>query len=231
MCLAVLSAGLAWWFNRPETKVEIVSLDVVPGADAEGPLKPGGVYEMIPPKIRVTLRNIGDQVSVMTGAELEVLDYAHLPQCWPGAGPIAVSQAYNAVLPRDPRPHDKIAVDVAQEIAPNGTDRFEFALQLANPEDANGIHFYQLKVSLIRDGSHKMDAGIAVVGAPEVYEAKPSPVDLAAPGEIGECFGRLASDYERVQQWQGKGQHTIHSVAVSEVLPFQKVRSATAWRR
>jgi hypothetical protein len=204
VCLALLPIGLTWWINRPETEVEIVSLNVVPGADVEGPLKPGGVYELIPPKVQVTLRNIGDQVSVVTGAELEILDHAHLPQCWPGAGPTPVSQTYDAVLPLVPRSHETIAVDVAQDIAPNGTDRFEFALQLPDPDEADGIRFYQLRVSLIRDGSHKMDAGIVVVGAPEVYDAKPSPEDLAAAGEIGECFGRLAIDYQRVRAWQGE---------------------------
>ncbi len=101
-----------------------------------------------------------------------------------------------------PRPHDTIAVKrVAQEIAPKGTDQFEFALQLHNP-DALGTHMYQLRVSLIREGSHKIDAGVAVVGAPKVVNSNPTPVDLS--GELGECFRRLAIDYRRVQEWQGE---------------------------
>ena len=172
VCLALLSAALTWWINRPETELELVKLDVVPGSHGEE-VNERGEYELVPPKVRMTLRNIGDQVSVVTGAKLEILDYAYWPQCQPGAGPIPVSQSYNAVLPVDPRPHDTISVDhVAQEIAPNGTDQFEFALQLRNP-DAPGTHMYQLKVSLIRDGSHQRDAGVVVVGAPEVFELKP----------------------------------------------------------
>ena len=80
---------------------------------------------------------------------------------------------------------------MSQEIAPNGTDQFEFALQLRNP-DAPGTHMYQLKVSLTRDGSHNIDAGVAVVGAPEVFDSNPTTEDLAASGEVGECFRRLA---------------------------------------
>ena len=162
VCLALLTAALTWWINRPKTELEIVRLEVVPGSHVEGPLKPGGKVEMVPPKIRVTLRNIGDQVSVVAGAEFEVLDYAYWPQCQPGAGPILVSKSYDAVLPVDPRPHDTIAVKrVAQEIAPKGTDQFAFALQLRNP-DVPGTFMYQLRVSLIRDGSHKIDAGVEV---------------------------------------------------------------------
>jgi TIR domain len=202
VCLALLSAALTWWINRPKTELDLVKLDVVPGSSGEGPNERGEV-ELVPPKIRVTLRNIGDQVSVVTGAELEILDYAYWPQCQPGAGPMLVSQSYNAVLPVDPRPHDIIPVEhVAQEIAPNGTDQFEFALQLRNP-DAPGTHMYQLKVSLTRDGSHNIDAGVAVVGAPEVFDSNPTTEDLAASGEVGECFRRLAIDYRRVQDWQG----------------------------
>jgi hypothetical protein len=202
VCLALLTAALTWWINRPKTELEIVKLDVVPGR-SEGMLKRGEVT-MVPPKIQVTLRNIGDQVSVVTGAELEVLDYAYWPQCQPGAGPILVSKSYDAVLPVDPRPHDTIAVKrVAQEIAPKGTDQFEFALQLRKP-DVPGTFMYQLRVSLIRDGSHKIAAGVAVVGAPEVGNSNPTPKDLAASGEVGECFRRLAIDYRRVQEWQGE---------------------------
>jgi hypothetical protein len=202
VCLALLSAALTWWINRPATVLELVKLDVVPGRSGEG-VNERGEYELIPPKVRVILRNIGDRVSVITGAELEILDYAYWPQCQPGAGPIPVSQSYNAVLPVDPSPHDIIPVDhVAQEIAPNGTDQFEFALQLRNP-DTPGTHMYQLRVSLIRDGSHNIDAGLAVVGAPEVFASNPTPEDLAASGETGECFRRLAIDYRRAQEWQG----------------------------
>jgi hypothetical protein len=202
VCLVLLAASLTWWITRPKTELELVKLDVVPGSHGEG-VNERGEYELVPPKIRVTLRNIGDQVSVITGAELEILDYAYWPQCWPGAGPIPVSQSYNAVLPVDPRPHDIIPVDhVAQEIAPNGTDQFEFALQLRNP-DTPGTHMYQLRVSLTRDGSHKIDGGVAVVGAPEVFASNPTTEDLAASGETGECFRRLAIDYRRVQEWQG----------------------------
>lgn len=202
VCLALLSAAQTLWINRPKTELDLVKLDVVPGSSGEGPNERGEV-ELVPPKIRVTLRNIGDQVSVVTGAELEILDYAYWPQCQPGAGPMLVSQSYNAVLPVDPRPHDIIPVEhVAQEIAPNGTDQFEFALQLRNP-DAPGTHMYQLKVSLTRDGSHNIDAGVAVVGAPEVFDSNPTTEDLAASGEVGECFRRLAIDYRRVQDWRG----------------------------
>ncbi|MFY1599668.1 hypothetical protein [Micromonospora sp. WMMD737] len=203
VCLALLSAGLTWWINRPKTELEVVDLAVVAGKDADKPMSPTGEFEVVPPKIQVVLRNIGDQVSVVTGAELEVLDYAYLPQCQKGAGPIMVSQRYNAVLPLDPRPHETIPVRTVQEIGPNSTDRFEIAIQLHNPDAANGVHMYRLKVSLIRDGAKRIDAGVAVVGAPTVYAPYLDPDVLSAPDEVGDCTRQLKIDYERSQEWEG----------------------------
>jgi TIR domain len=202
VCLVLLLLGWTWWTDRPTTELEVVSLDVVPGSSPED-LNERHEVVMVPPRIQVTLRNLGDQVSVVTGAELEILDHAYLPQCWPGAGPIHVSETYDAVLPVDPSPNEVIrANQVKQEVAPNGTDRFEFALQLLDT-DAPGTHLYQLNIALIADGAHKLDAGIAVVGAPEVFASDPTPDELNQPGEIGECFRHLAIDYRRVQEWQG----------------------------
>jgi len=58
VCLALLSAALTLWINRPKTELDLVKLDVVPGSSGEGPNERGEV-ELVPPKIRVTLRNIG----------------------------------------------------------------------------------------------------------------------------------------------------------------------------
>ena len=62
---------------------------------------------------------------------------------------------------------------------------------------------YQLRVSLILEGSHRIDGGVAVVGAPEVFASNPTAEDLAASGETGECFRSLVTEYRRVQEWQG----------------------------
>ncbi len=60
---AVLSALLAWWPNRPTTDIDVVGLSVVPGEFGDGD-------DLVPPKVQVAVRNVGDQVSVVSGAQI-----------------------------------------------------------------------------------------------------------------------------------------------------------------
>src|SRR3712207_3510718 len=106
--LAVLSAVLAWWPNRPTTNIEVVGLSVVPGELGDGD-------EIVPPNVQVAVRNVGDQVSVVSGAQIKILEYAHLQVCEAG-GVLNVSASYDVVLPFDPEPGEVIEVDLAQEI-------------------------------------------------------------------------------------------------------------------
>lgn len=201
VCLALLSATLTWWINRPTTDVEFVALQVVPGVDAGESVSENGEFEMVPPKLQVALRNVGDQVSVISGVEVTILDYIHLPQCQPGAGPMAVSQQYDLTLPIDPAPGEVITVDVAQDVPPNQADRFELAVQVEDP-DAQGLFLYQLGVVLVRDGSARMDAGVAIVAAPDFYNPLYEGA-LEEPGSIGACHRQTAVDYQRFLAWEG----------------------------
>src|SRR3712207_230201 len=76
IAVVVLGAALTWWTNRPKTDVEVVDLTVVEGGVVEG--QQPGELDIVPPRIQVALRNLGDQVSVVTGAQLKILDHAFL---------------------------------------------------------------------------------------------------------------------------------------------------------
>jgi hypothetical protein len=202
--LAIFGSVSTWWLSRPTTDLEVVGLTVEEGeaVDDEG----DGEYELVPPKVQVALRNVGDQVSVVTGARLEVLDHAFFPVCEAG-GPLEVSRTYDVPLPLDPDPGQLIGVDVAQDVEPAQADRFEFSMQIPNPQEITGTHLYRLGVSLIRDGSAEtLDAGNVIIGAPvlQVETLRVLNDDLSAPGEVGACYRQLRSEYQRVQEWEGK---------------------------
>jgi len=199
--LAVLSAVLAWWPNRPTTDIEVVGLSVVPGEFGDGD-------EIVPPKVQVAVRNVGDQVSVVSGAQIEILDYAHLQVCEAG-GVLNVSASYDVVLPFDPEPGEVIEVDLAQEIERDRADRFEFSMQTPDVDLALGTYLYRLEVTLIRDGDNPLPAGVAIVAAPLFNVPPLTNEDLEYPGEVGDCYRQLAREWERVQAWEGEASPDI----------------------
>lgn len=198
--LLVLGAVLTWWLNRPSTKLEVVALVVEEGqylAD-EGTFKP--------PAIQLSVRNIGQQVSVVTGVRLQVLDYAYLPFCQSGGGELLVSGTYDLLLPEDPEVNHAAFVDVAQSIEPNGADRFQVRVQAPLDMVPEGTYRYRLRVSLLRDGeSDPLEAGVAVIESPllrqdvDIFPAD----DMALSASDAECWRNLARDYERSEEWEG----------------------------
>ena len=194
--LAILSAVLAWWPSRPTTDVEVVGLTVVPGE-----IRDEG--DLLPPKVQVAVRNVGDQVSVVSRARITIRDYARLRVCEAG-GALSVSASYDVTLPFDPRPGEVIEVDLAQEIERDRADRFEFSMQTPDPDLTLGTHLYQLQVTLVRDGDNPLPAGVAIVAAP-LFNVPPLTVrDLELPGEVGECYREITDEWERVRGWEGE---------------------------
>jgi hypothetical protein len=208
IAVVLLGAALTWWTNRPTTDVEVVDLTVVEGEVVEG--QQPGELGIVPPRIQVALRNLGDQVSVVTGAQLKILDHAFLAICEAG-GALMVSQTYDVLLPLDPTPNEVVGVDVVQELQPNQADRFEFSLQTPQPEEvfATGTHLYRIGVSLIRDGNAEtLDAGVAIVGAPvlnvDIDSIGVTADLLESPDEVGACYRNFRFEYQRVQGWEGQ---------------------------
>jgi CHAT domain len=201
--VALTAVALTWWMNRPVTRLEVVDLAVVQG-DTQAMTPDNSEWELVPPKVQITLRNIGDQVSVITGAQLEVVDFTHLPICWGAGGALQASQTYDVVLPENPKPNDVIEVGIAQEVEPDRADKFELALQMRDADPALGTYLYRLKVSLIRDGgAERIEVGYAVVAAP-LLNAVPFSRDELNDPDAGECFRRVAAEYQRAQRWEGE---------------------------
>ncbi|MCZ2805179.1 hypothetical protein O2W18_08705 [Modestobacter sp. VKM Ac-2983] len=202
--VTALGVGITSWVNRPRTDLEVVGVTVLDGSVVTGQRE--GEFEIVSPKVQVAVRNVGDQVSVVTGAQLEVLDHAFFEVCEAG-GALMVSQTYDVTLPLDPEAGQVLDVDVAQEIEPARADRFEFSLQVPDPEDVVGTHMYRVRVSLTRHGdSETLDAGTVVFGAPHllVDNLWVTDEDLEIPGPVGACYRRLHQECLRVQGWEGE---------------------------
>jgi hypothetical protein len=202
--VAAVGAAITWWVNRPSTSIEIVDITVLEGSIVNGQRE--GEYDIMPPKVQIAIRNVGDQVSVIEGAQLKILDHAFFDVCEAG-GALVVSQTYDVTLPEDPDPNQVLDVDVAQEIKPAQADRFEFSMQVSEPQDVVGTHMYRVQVSLTRDGaSETLDAGVVIFGAPQlaVESLWVTDEDLTYPGPVGECYRELRDEYLRVKQWEGE---------------------------
>jgi hypothetical protein len=202
--VAMVGAAITWWVNQPRTDLEIVDIAVLDGSIVEGQRE--GEFEIVPPKVQVAIRNVGDQVSVVNGARLEILDHAFFDVCEAG-GALMVSQTYDVALPLDPEPNQVLGVDVAQEVEPAQADRFEFSMQVPEPQDVVGTHMYRVRLSLTRDGaSETLDAGVVIFGAPQlaVETLWVTDEDLEFSGPVGACYRELHREYLRVQQWEGE---------------------------
>ncbi|PRY47374.1 hypothetical protein LY71_1144 [Geodermatophilus tzadiensis] len=202
--VAAVGAAITWWVNQPRTDLEIVDIAVLDGSIVNGQRE--GEFEIVSPRVQIAIRNVGDQVSVVEGARLEILDHAFFDVCEAG-GALMVSQTYDVTLPLDPEPNQVLNVDVAQEIEPAQADRFEFSMQVPEPEDVVGTHMYRVRISLTRDGaSETLDAGVVVLGAPHlaVETLWITDEDLEIPGPVGACYRELHEEYLRVRQWEGE---------------------------
>jgi len=197
------AAAALWWPRSAPAGLEVVDLAVSSG-DSRAVDADNDAWELVPPTVQITVRNIGDHVSVITGARLEVVDYTHLPICWGAGGALTTSQTYDVALPVDPTLHDVVPVAVAQEIPPDRADRFELALQMPDPDPARGTYLYRLKLSLARDGSaDDIEAGYVIVAAPLLNGLPFNRADLTYPGAVGECIRRSVAEYQRAQGWEG----------------------------
>lgn len=180
--------------DRKDTRLEIVDLFVGEGvAEFDRP------YE--PPRVEVLVRNTGDLVSVVSGAQFEIVDYGFMEICEAGGG-LDVSATYDVVLPVGAESVGQVVTaDVSQEVAAGAADRFAFALTVPERAMAVGVHVYQLKVALERDGrTGPQPVGTVLVSAPtpvsEYFFAEPPSQDT---GTVGECYARNEATFARFE--------------------------------
>lgn len=85
-----------------------------------------------PQHLDVTLRNVGNSVSVLKRAELKILDFEFLETCEEvGGQALNLTAAYDVTLPTRPRIGQTIQSKVSQQIRPNEADRFLLRLNVS----------------------------------------------------------------------------------------------------
>ena len=176
--------------------LEVVDVAVVPGRQPKLLTDPPGD----PPVVDVTVRNVGDRVSVITGADFEILDFGLLRICQAGGG-LDPTAAYDVELPADPGVDDVVQSKVSQEIRPNHADRFAFSLSVPPSRISEGMRLYHLSVVLLHDGGERLDGGTAVLSVPYApdprYFPPGNPGAERFPADVRDCYVQNESLLER----------------------------------
>lgn len=172
-------------------RLEVVDLSVRGGRGAPEP------RDELLEQIDLTVRNAGDLVAVVTGAQLRVRAFGEVRICQGGSA-LDPSASYDVLMPGEPRIGQLIDARVSQQIAAGEADRFTLSLDVSPRDRQLGLFLYQLDV-LLRTGagSAPLDAGTVLVSVPRPPTAAdfPTAADadaLAQPGneEVRACYER-----------------------------------------
>lgn len=141
--------------------LEVVDLEVTSGEVADDPAAPVDA-----PAIDMTVRNTGEDVSVITGANLRIRDMAWIENCEGGAG-LEPSVEYDVILPANPDVGEIVETDVSQQVPANSADRFTLRLYTPQENLGDGTRLYQLDVELLHDAAAgPLEAGTVLVAVP-----------------------------------------------------------------
>jgi hypothetical protein len=131
------------------------------------------------PTLDLKLRNVGGQVSVLTGVTITVRSSGALHPCWtrdPGWWDyLSASAAYPVSLPAGAPRGTTITAPVSQKMAPNSADDFQVTVGLRRGDDdwggVDGTYWaYAVDLGVLHDGaSAPVSAGSAVLFVPESH--------------------------------------------------------------
>lgn len=163
---AVVGALATHWLNRPAAthtpgaspQLQVDSVLVLPKTGQVGYLS------KFEDQVYFSLRNIGNQLAIITGVKLQVQQYAQLYECY-SAGSLATTGWSSVNLPTDPAPGTLVTVPVSQQMAPDSADKFEVSLHV--PKTALGLNVYRLHVWVLYDQQVPLSAGYLVVSLPQ----------------------------------------------------------------
>jgi hypothetical protein len=183
--------------------LEVVDIEVSSGEVAENPRDPVDT-----PLIDVTVRNTGQDISVITGANLRILDVAWIENCEGGAG-LPPSAEYDVVLPASPDVGEIAEADLSQQIPANSADRF--TLRLNTPEEnwGDGTRLYRLDVELLHDAvARPLEAGTVLVSVPYDPDSRLLTVgalpDDAYPPDLLACYETNEANFRQFLELEGE---------------------------
>jgi hypothetical protein len=185
------------------------------------------------PQVDLTLRNTGDEPTLLTEARITVEDSAWLPVCIvPGAGPVPIAGRYSLMLPFLPRSDERVLGKALHDQIPvNGWDRLKLYFQA--PQFGEDANLYALHVELFADdGKDPIDAGRFVLGVPDApyrngeilpednYLLRHGGVYGSRPASVW-CYRHNLSEMRRLLA--RPGQRTAEIAGLADFLP------ARAW--
>jgi hypothetical protein len=143
---------------RADARLEVVDLAVTHGRlDVE---------PRVTQRIDLTVRNLGQLVSIVKRVGMRVRDAGFVAICQGGGG-LDASKRYDVLLPPRATAGQLLESKVSQEIEPGAADRFVLKLDVPEPDRQLGHYLYQLDVLLEHDTAKEpMDAGTVLVSAP-----------------------------------------------------------------
>jgi hypothetical protein len=147
--------------TAPTENLQVVDL-AVSGGEPHGPIGP----PLKPPTIDLTVRNVGQVVSIVKRIGFRVRATGFVKICQAGGG-LEPSKNYNILLPPHARSGELLMYKVSQQIAPNAADRFTIRFDIPEPDRQLGYYMYQLDVLLFHDQAKRpVPAGTVVISAP-----------------------------------------------------------------
>jgi hypothetical protein len=142
------------------------------------------------PALDVTVRNSGDEGTVLHRARFTVRGFGVLGYCGDGAGAaLQVSAEYDVEVPLDPRVGDWIDAPIRHTLGSDEADRFAF--RFGNPElgptDIIGF-VYLLDVELVHGlDERSLDVGSVLISVPGIPSLEAvGPGEYADPGCVAE---------------------------------------------
>jgi hypothetical protein len=199
----LLSSGGEPAASKHESQLEVVDLSAADGSrklGAEDPLQ----------ALDITVRNLGDTVSVVKRVGLRVLDHGVIKVCQAGGG-LEPSAQYKVILPPRPVKGALVSAKLSQQIPAGEADRFIIGMDLPNPARQSQDVIYQLQVLLFHDTSKEpLDAGTVLVSAPrrifaqDFWSSVPVSARAAFAGEVGDCLQTNEKTAKRMLKLDGE---------------------------
>jgi hypothetical protein len=214
--LAAVAGALAnHWLNQPAAthttaaspQLQVDSVLVLPKTAEVGYLS------KFEDQVYFSLRNIGNQLAIITGVKLQVQEFAQVPECF-SAGSLATTGWSSVNLPTDPPPGTQVTVPVSQQMAPDSADKFEVSLHV--PKTALGLQVYRLHVWVLYDQQVPLSAGYLIVSLPEqpqdggyywsrTYQANPNTLKPFVPSVkvLSQCLIKNSTSLHAILSLSG----------------------------
>lgn len=120
------------------------------------------------PVLDVVLKNVGDQVAVVSSVDFTVQHSEKVETCEKGAGPIEIAGRYDVKIPFPDRPTPfSVRREVRHEIPPGRTERLVFSIGIGKVPLHPDLWLHRIDMHITSDGAVKrIHAGTGIIVTP-----------------------------------------------------------------